>query len=69
MRHYGIVGIDGWTGVGKTTLAKSLAEELNGSFYDLDSALTHNQQKYVAALRMPEISNALAENRRPLIVS
>ncbi len=65
----GIVGIDGWTGVGKTTLAKGLAELMNGSFYDLDCALTHNQKEYVAALRMPEILNALAEKRRPLMVS
>ncbi|GMN04552.1 hypothetical protein [Erythrobacter sp. MTPC3] len=65
----GIVGIDGWTGVGKTTLAQGLAHELDGSVFDLDCALAHNQGAYVSALRMDEILEALVSQRRPLMVS
>ena len=64
-----IVGIDGWTGVGKTTLGKSIAEELGGSSYDLDLALTRNLKKYVSNLRMSEVSKALTEAPRPLVIS
>lgn len=64
-----IIGVDGWTGVGKTTLGKSLAATLNGSFYDLDGALTHDQKQYVSALRLNEIEQALAEHRGLLFVS
>lgn len=64
-----IVGIDGWTGVGKTTLGKSIAEELGGSSYDLDLALTRNLKKYVSNLRMSEVSKVLTEAPRPLVIS
>ncbi|MBV7258986.1 AAA family ATPase [Erythrobacter crassostreae] len=64
-----IVGIDGWTGVGKTTLAKNLAKEMGGSFYDLDCALTLNQNKYVSALQTSKISRALTERQRPLMIA
>lgn len=65
----GIVGIDGWMGAGKTTLANALAKRLDGSVFDLDSALVHDQKVYVSALRMSEVSEALATHPRPLIVS
>lgn len=65
----GIIGIDGWTGVGKTTLARSLGRELSGAFYDLDCALTRDRNAYVSALRLSEISKALREERRPLFVA
>ncbi len=65
----GIVGIDGWTGVGKTTLAMDLARELGAAFFDLDCALIHDQGEYVLALRMSEISIALAKRHRPLMLS
>jgi hypothetical protein len=64
-----IVGIDGWTGAGKTTLGRSIAEDLGGSSYDLDSALTRNLKNYVSSLRMSEISKALSEAPRPLVIS
>ena len=66
---FGIVGVDGWTGAGKTTLADGLARELGGSYFDLDSALTNDQKAYVSAIRMNEVSDALAIQRRPLIIS
>lgn len=68
-RRSGIMGIDGWTGVGKTTLAQQLATSLGASFYDLDSALTRDQQSYLSALRLSEISGALANTAGAIVVS
>jgi len=34
-----LIGVDGWTGVGKTTLAEALAESAQGEWYDIDDAL------------------------------
>src|SRR5690348_2629622 len=65
----GLVGIDGWTGVGKTTLAKSLAETLGCKTYDLDEALDRDQRNYVSALRLDEIAAALTSPTRVLLVS
>ena len=65
----GLIGVDGWTGVGKTTLAEGLVGILGGSCYDLDHALTPDQKQYVSALRFPELSEALAQQKRPLFVS
>ena len=64
-----IVGIDGWTGVGKTTLAQLLSGKLQGSFYDLDTALIRDQKHYVAALRSDEIRQVLSEADGLLFVS
>lgn len=64
-----IVGIDGWTGVGKTTLARALAAELNGSACDLDTALNRDRKSYVPALRLDEITEALAAQTGVLLVS
>jgi hypothetical protein len=67
--HGSIVGVDGWTGVGKTTLANALANKLGGTAYDLDSALERDQKCYVAALRLNEVAEALAAPRGFLFVS
>jgi hypothetical protein len=64
-----IVGIDGWTGVGKTTLAKSLAEAMGGRAYDLDSALNRDQRAYTSALRLHEIADEVALSTGLLLVS
>lgn len=64
-----IIGVDGWTGVGKTTLAKALANALDGSSYDLDCALNRNMKRYTSALRLAEVSEALQRPERPLFVS
>ena len=64
-----IIGIDGWTGVGKTTLARLLAEELGGSFYDIDEALNRDHGRYLSALRLNEIERALEKPRAFLFVS
>jgi hypothetical protein len=64
-----IIGIDGWTGVGKTTLANSLAMALGGSFYDVDAALNRDQTHYISVLRLNEIERALEEPLGLLFVS
>lgn len=64
-----IVGVDGWTGVGKTTLANALAGELNGSTYDLDDALILDRKSYVPALQLDQIADALARPNGFLFVS
>jgi len=55
-----IIGVDGWTGVGKTTLATELAEAGGGRKFDLDCALIKDQNCYVPALRMEEIQSSLS---------
>lgn len=66
---HGLIAIDGWTGVGKTTLAKSLAVELKGSAYDVDIALTHDLKVYASAIRFNEVAEALAVSSKSLFVS
>jgi hypothetical protein len=65
----GIIGIDGWTGVGKTTLADELARRTNGSSYDLDSALRLDLGRYTTALRLDEIAKALNRPETLMFVS
>ena len=64
-----VIGIDGWTWAGKTTLAKSLAVELDGSAYDLDSAVTHDLKAYASAIRLDEFSEAVGKASGFLLVS
>lgn len=64
-----IVGIDGWTGVGKTTLAKALSDAFGGSIFDLDGALNRDRSSYAPSLRLGEISEALAAPAGLLFVS
>lgn len=64
-----IIGIDGWTGVGKTTLAATLARLTQGRTFDLDAALTRDQGRYISALRIHEVSQALDEPVGLLFVS
>lgn len=55
-----VIGVDGWTGVGKTTLAKALANATGGTSFDLDTALDKDRGCYVDALRQDEIRRGLA---------
>ena len=64
-----IIGIDGWTGVGKTTLGRKLAADLGASLYDLDEALIKDQQHYFSALRLADVREAFERPRRLLFVS
>lgn len=58
----GIIGIDGWTGAGKTKLATALAAASWGRMFDLDTALAKDQNCYVAALDMSVIRRSLGDN-------
>ena len=69
LKQPAIIGIDGWTGVGKTTLASALASSTGGSTYDLDEALNGDQKSYVPALRLHKIATALASPCGFLFVS
>ena len=64
-----IFGIDGWTGVGKTTLGSALASATGGSSFDIDSALRRDQKCFVPALRLDAMKEALAEPTGLLFVS
>jgi hypothetical protein len=64
-----IIGIDGWTGAGKTTLGTALANLVGGSAYDLDVALTHDLNGYADAVRLDEVAEALKQPDGLLFVS
>jgi hypothetical protein len=64
-----VVGVDGWTGVGKTHLAGQLAETLNGLQFDLDAALENDRGCYVDALRTEEIRKVASEPSSLLLLS
>jgi hypothetical protein len=65
----GVIGIDGWTGVGKTTLAKRFAGIIGGSAYDLDCALTKNKKSYVEFIQLDVINDVLAKSNGILFLS
>ena len=64
-----IIGVDGWSGVGKTTLARNLANAVKGSAYDIDSALDRDKKSFVPSLRLDEIRTALSSPARIIFVS
>ena len=64
-----VIGIDGLTGVGKTTLASSLAVALEGSTLDLDAFLDHDRKCFVEALKISDLRSALTSAVRPLFLS
>ena len=64
-----VVGIDGWTGVGKTTLATNLAKTVAGRCLDLDAFLERDRKHYVGAIRLDDLRSSLTHSDRPLFVS
>ena len=71
-RRARLVAIDGSDGVGKTTLARSIAKLINATAIDLDSYVNKNQGAFVAALRIDELKQTLEAAfllGRPAIVS
>ena len=64
-----VVGIDGWTGVGKTTLATNLAKAAGGQCLDLDEFLERDRKRYVGAIRLDELRSSLSTSARPLFIS
>ena len=64
-----IIGIDGWTGAGKTTLARALAEATGGSNFDIDDALIRDQECFVPALQLDLIRSGLSEPKGLIFIS
>ena len=65
----GIIGIDGWLGAGKTTLAKLLAEKLSAEHFDLDDALHRDQGAYFQHLDFNKIRSKLSNAPGRMVVS
>ena len=54
-----LISIDGFDGVGKTTIGDQLAAEICSQFVDLDDYPNKNQGAYLDALRIDDLSDAL----------
>jgi hypothetical protein len=67
--NLGVIGIDGWTSVGKTTLGIRLAEITGGSVYDLDCALEKDQGNYLESIQLNVIKDVLAKSKGILFLS
>ena len=64
-----IYGVDGWTGSGKSVLAKSLSETLGAQHFDVDTALARDQGCYVSALDLGTVGRAINQKTGPIFVS
>jgi hypothetical protein len=62
----GLVAIDGYLGVGKSTLATEIADLLGMRCVHLDDFLLPGRQEFVRFLHWPELARALAN--RPVLV-
>ncbi|WP_441259606.1 hypothetical protein AB7008_23605 [Bradyrhizobium sp. 521_C7_N1_3] len=62
------IGIDGMDGVGKSTLARELANRLGGSVISLDDHLTRKQNGYILHIRCDELKAALSASTSPILV-
>lgn len=56
-----LVSIDGFNGIGKSTIAGFLAGELGSDRIGLDDYLTKNQGRYLDALRLEALAGAVAD--------
>ena len=64
-----LIGIDGWTNAGKSTLGRKLAAATQRhSFLDLDFFLIKDRNFYVDALRLDDLAHALQVNRQRVLV-
>ncbi len=62
-----LISIDGFDGVGKSTLTKPLGEELGFQSVNLDDFLEKNQNCYFEALRYSELRDSIAEKPRLIV--
>jgi replication-associated recombination protein RarA len=63
---FDVIAIDGYSGVGKTTLAQSVADALGARCLSLDNFIEPLQQVFVDALDSASLSRAL--RARPVII-
>lgn len=64
----GIIGVDGKDGVGKTTLANTVATATGGSVISLDRFIIENQGNYVSSLKKTDLRDSLRAQQRRVIV-
>lgn len=64
-----LAGIDGWTLVGKTTIAKQMAIKFGVQYLDLDDFLAKGKDMYVDALDLPRLKSAIEDASLPLYIS
>ncbi len=64
----GIIAIDGYDGVGKTTIATALQARVGGTVVSLDDFVMVNQGGYIPYLKTAELKAALKTAPRPYIV-
>ncbi|MDE5461164.1 hypothetical protein [Bradyrhizobium sp. CSS354] len=62
------IGLDGMDGVGKSTLARELADRLGGSVISLDDHLTRKQNGYILHIRGDELKAAISASRSPMVI-
>jgi len=65
-----VIAIDGKDGVGKSTLAKKIAINLNGSYLELDQFIEKNKGHYVSAIKKDDLLNEIRNNsnKKPVLI-
>ena len=61
MPQKALVTVDGTTSAGKSTLAAALATSIGAAHLDLDNFLIRDQNAFVEAIRINDLTNALGE--------
>jgi hypothetical protein len=61
LRNYRIIAIDGDSGVGKTTLAKYLRDELHCRLISLDSHIQSNQNSFINSFDINKLSKSIKD--------
>lgn len=67
--HTGVIGVDGWTGAGKTRLARALASKTSADFFDIDCILTRGLGRYVDAVPTDKVAQRVGRSQGLLFVS
>src|SRR5262245_34233923 len=62
------IGFDGMDGVGKSTLAREMAQRLGASLISLDDHLVKKQNLYVPHIRCDELEAAISASHSPILI-
>jgi len=62
------IGLDGLDGVGKSTLAREIANRLGGSLISLDDHLVKKQNGYTLHIRCDELKALISASRSPILI-